>query len=120
MRLGATLLSVGPIVGVAMLSVGLASRHPTSQVCSYKPDTMILAAQQAIKDRLPNLHFPIFSYSSDDHTVASNDQCNWTVLGHVETLADDGTLVRLGWAVNLRIKPGDTIGAPTVASAIVF
>jgi hypothetical protein len=119
-RLGATLLGVGPIVGVAMLSVGLASHHPTSEVCSYKPDRMILVAQQAIKDRLPNLHFPIFSYSSDDHAYASNDQCNWTVIGHIETLADDGTLVRLGWAVNLRIKPGDTIGAPTVASAIVF
>jgi hypothetical protein len=94
MRLGATLLGVGPIVGVAMLSVGLASHHPTWEVCSYKPDRMILVAQQATKDRLPNLHFPIFSYSSDDHAYASNDQCNWTVIGHVETLADDGTLVR--------------------------
>jgi hypothetical protein len=89
MRLGATLLSVGPIVVVAMLSAGLASHHPTSGVCSYKPDRMILVAQQAIQDRLPNLHFPIFSYSSDDHAYASNDQCNWTVIGHVETLADE-------------------------------
>ncbi len=120
MTLRTTLLSVGPIVGVAMLSVGLASHRTASEVCSYKPDAIILAAQQAIKDRLPNLHFPIFSYSSDDHTFVSNDQCDWTVLGHVETLADDGTTVRLGWAVNLRIRPGDALRAPTVASSIVF
>jgi hypothetical protein len=116
----ATLLSIGPIVGVAMLSVGLASHRTASKVCSNKPDAVISAAQQAIKDRLSNLHFPIFSYSSDDHTYASNDHCNWTVLGHVEMLTDNGTTVRLGWAVNLRMRPGDARGAPTVASSIVF
>ena len=65
-----------------------------------------LAAQQAIKNRLSKLHFPIFSYSNDDGTYVSNNLCDWTVLGRVEAQADDGAMVRLGWAVNLGVKPG--------------
>ena len=119
-RLRTTLLSLSPILGVAILSISVASHRVESKVCTSNPVMIKLAAQQAIKNRLSKLHFPIFSYSNDDGTYVSNNLCDWTVLGRVEAQADDGAMVRLGWAVNLGVKPGDPVAEPIVASSVVF
>jgi len=120
MTLDSTLLNLGSIVGVAVLSVSVASHRVDQEVCSYNPVKITLDAQRAINDRLVNFHFPIFSYSDSDHTDVSNKQCDWTVLGHVEVVSDGGTRVRLRWGVNLSVKPGDLTSASTVVSSIVF
>jgi hypothetical protein len=120
MTLENTLLSLCPVVGVAVLSGSVASHQVASQACAYDPVRITVAAQQAVKARLPKLLFPVFSYSSGPHTSFSDDRCEWTVLGHVEALTNDGTVMRLGWAINLRVNPGDSVSAPTVSSSIVF
>jgi hypothetical protein len=115
---GTPLLKIGSLIGVAILGGSLTSIEP--QACTTSSTRMNLAAQQAVKARLQKLYFPIFYYSADDHTSVSNDQCSWTVLGHVEAKTNDGPTVRLGWAVELIINPRDPRGRPTVASSITF
>jgi hypothetical protein len=120
MAFGTPLLKLCPIIGVAILGSSVASHKVDPRACSLSPTAINVAAQQAIKDRLRNLHFPIFSYSADDQASVSNDGCGWTVLGHVEAQTDDGVRVRLGWAVNILVKPGELRTPPDVASSIVF
>ena len=119
MTSGTILLSIGPIVGIALLTGSIVARHDGREVCAANADGITVAAQQAIIGRLPGLHFPVFSYSSGDRAYASNDRCDWTVLGRVEALAEDGTTVRLGWAVNLSVTPGGA-SAPRAVSEILF
>jgi hypothetical protein len=120
MAFGTPLLKIAPIIGVAILGSSVASHNLDPKACSYSPATINLAAQRAIKDRLRNLHFPIFSYQAGDRTSVSVNRCDWTVLGHIEAQTDDGVTVRLGWAVNILAKPGDPGSPPEVASSIVF
>jgi hypothetical protein len=120
MAFGTPLLKIGSLIGVAILGGSLASNPMRRQSCVSSSTQINLAAQQAVKARLQKLYFPIFYYSADDHTSVSNDQCSWTVLGHVEAKTNDGATVRLGWAVELIINPRDPRGRPTVASSITF
>ena len=119
MTLGTPLLSLVPIVGVAILAGSVTMRPVGQKPCSTSRANVILAAQQAIKGRLPNLQFPIFSYAADDRTYVSNDRCAWTMYGHVEGQTVDGDSVRLGWVVNLSLTPGDET-ARRVDSSVVF
>jgi hypothetical protein len=113
-------LKLASLVGVLVLGGSLASNPMKPQSCSLGSTRINLAAQQAVKARLPKLYFPIFYYLTDDRTSASDDQCSWTVLGHVEAKTNDGATMRLGWAVELIINPRDPRGRPTVASSITF
>ena len=116
MTFRAPLLSIVPIVGLAIVGGSIATRPVPQKACSASPAKVSLAAQQAIKERLPNLQFPTFSYSADDRTYVSNDRCAWTMVGHVEGETVEGVPVRLGWVVNLSLARG---GA-TVNSSVIF
>src|ERR1700674_84427 len=98
MAFGTPLLKIAPIIGVVILGSSVASHNVDPTACSHSPAVINSVAQRAIKDRLRNLNFPIFSYQAGDRTSVSLDRCDWTVLGHIEAQMDDGVTVRLGWA----------------------
>jgi hypothetical protein len=113
-------LKLASLVGVLVLGGSLASNPMKPQSCSLGSTRINLAAQQAVKARLPKLYFPIFYYLTDDRTSASDDQCSWTVLGHVQGITSAVATVQLEWAVELIVNPHDLGGPPRVASSIIF
>jgi hypothetical protein len=112
------LLGIAPLVVIAVLSGALAGHR--AETCSADPARMKLAAQKAVKDRLPNLAFAAFAYAADDRIEASADRCDWTVIGHVEARTESAGPARLRWVVNLRVAPGGANAPTTVRSSIVF
>jgi hypothetical protein len=59
-------LKLASLVGVLVLGGSLASNPMKPQSCSLGSTRINLAAQQAVKARLPKLYFPIFYYLTDD------------------------------------------------------